>query len=445
MISQAAGTRSLLCVGIILTIGFQQFPVIRFGGSFRIYEFLSVLLFLAAIASGSLLRKREVWSCMFFVVAPLLSFALFWAGWINDVDGYYQRFGVAGQFRYGYFIATFVPLVYFFLCWVSFTEISESEWLFLNRETVIRWLILSGNAIGLFALLAATLNGWLSVQTPIQMLPEWLQNVGKASYGYRTYGFSQEPSFYVLYQGWVLLFTYFYRNLFSRVMGLYLVAVASLCLLMTMSSALIGFAGACVVASLITGAGKVRIKRTLLITLVAGAVVIAAAASGYGDLLYYAFYQKIVGFFSAPTTTLDSGQFRSYTASLGFQIFKDYPLTGVGPGASIFFMHSYEHLIPIAVYGETLNPGSFPQNSYVSVLSDLGAIGLLAMLLFMGYVLVTVWKAARLSAEVMPFLIGSIFTSASLLSVAPAYSMFIWIFPAFALCVARSVLSKNPR
>lgn len=445
MLSQAAGTRSLLCVGIILSIGFQQFPVVRLGGSFRVYEFFAVLLFLAAIASGSLLKKREIWSFLFFVAAPLLSFVLFWGGWIHDVDGYYQRFGVAGQFRYGYFVATFVPLVYFFLCWVSFTEISGNEWLFLNRDAVIRWIVLSGNAIGLFALVAAALNGGLSIQTPIQMLPDWLQNVGKASYGYRTYGFSQEPSFYVLFQGWVLLFSYFYRNLFSRVAGLYLVAVASVCLLMTLSSALIGFFSACFIASVVTGAGRVRIKRALLIALVAGGVVIAAGASGYGDLLYYAFYQKIAGFFSAPTTTLDSGQFRAYTASLGFQIFLDYPLTGVGPGASIFFMHAYEYLIPIAVYGETLNPGSFPQNSYVSVLSDLGLVGLLALLLFMAYVLVNIWKAAKLSGEMMPFLIGTVFTYASLLSIAPAYSMFIWVFPAFALCIARGVLSQRVR
>jgi O-antigen ligase len=443
MFSWNIGARDVLCVGIVLSIGFQQFPVLRLGGSFRVYELLAALLLLVILASGALFRLRELWSLSFFVVAPLISFLFFWASWVHDINGYYQAFGVAGQFRYGYFAATFVPLFYFFLCWVAFSSISNNTWLFVNRAALLRLLIIVGNGIGLFALIAAFLNGALSMQTPIQMLPDWLQNVGKASYGFRTSGFSQEPSFFVLYQGWVLLLTYFYRGLFSRLQAAYFIVVAAVCLLMTLSSALLGFAGACAIVAVLVGRRKTRLKRVGFLVIALGALCVSIYVGGYQDLFYYAFYKKIVGFFSLPSTTLDSGQFRAYTAALGYEIFKEYPITGVGPGASIFFMHAYEHAIPIATYGERLNPGSFPQNSYVSVLADLGLVGFVAMLGLLWYSLSATWRATRLNAEMVPFLIGLIFTMVSLLSIAPAYSMFIWVFPALSVCFARGVLSRT--
>lgn len=433
------GLRSWLSFAIIVCIGFQQFPVVRVGGSFRLYELLALALLMVSIASRSIFRQRELWSFAFLVFSPVLSLVVFWVAWKDDISGYYERFGVLGQLRYTTWAATVVPCFYFLLCWVAFSEISRSKALFSRRELVIRWIVYSGNFIGLFALFAAFMNGVLGVQTPIQLLPEFVQNVGKISYGFRAYGFSQEPSFYVLYQGWVILLTYYYRHLFPRVLGFYFLTVAAVCLVLTMSSALIGLVGAVGLTSLMVGTVRGRMKRIAVFATLLGMALGAAYLAGYGGMLEYAFYHKLVGFFSVPTTTLDSGQFRAYTSLIGLEIFKEYPITGVGPGASIFFMHAHEYKIPIYVFGESLNPGSFPQNSYAAILAELGLIGSVCFLMFSFYIASRVLKCARQNDEALPYLVGVVFTFASLLSIAPAYSMFIWVFPAFALCVVNGL------
>lgn len=437
------GISAIFCLSIILTVGFQQFPVIRLGGSFRLYELFAVLLLLSSLACGSLFKQRELWSTFFFVVAPVLSATLFWLGWKDDIRGYYESFGVRGEFRYGVFVAVAVPLLYYILSGVAFTEISKSRLIFERRETVVVFFVLVGNAIAIVALLSSLMNGMFGIATPIQLLPDFIQNVGKLSYGFRTYGFSQEPSFYVLYQGWVFLITYAYRHQFNIVARTYLLGVALLALMLTLSSALLGLVVASVFASLLLGSLKKRLRRLLYLTACLSLAVVAIIASGSGGEFFYAFYTKIVGFFSIPETTLDSGQFRAYTSLIGLNIFLDYPWTGVGPGASIFFMHAYEHAVPIRVFGESLNPGSFPQSSFASILSDLGIVGFMSFMGLWFYILNTLFRSARAFDEAGVFFTGSLFTFISLLSVAPAYSMFIWVLPAFGICVARGLAQSR--
>ncbi|NKF21889.1 O-antigen ligase family protein [Solimonas marina] len=435
--ARQVGIRTTLILLIVALIGFQQFPVIRIGGSFKVYELLAIALFLLAFYDGSIFRQKELYSLIFFVAAPMISFSFFWIGWRHNIHGYYDIYGNRGDFRYSYEAATAVPLLYFALCWISFTEISKSLWLYENKKRVIKSIVWMGHIVGWYAICASVLNGIFHVPTPVQILPSWLQNVGKMTYGLRASGFSQEPSFYVLYQGWVLLFTYHFRRYFGKALGRYLIAFSTICLLITFSSALVGFFIAALISSQ-WGKGMISRARSLFVLVLAAAICLMVVIYfGLGDVVQYAFVNKIGNFFAVPDTTLDSGEFRAYTAALGLEIFKDYPISGVGPGASIFFMHAYEYKIPIRVFGETLGPGSFPQNSYVSVMSDLGAVGFISMMLLFLYIFRIILKAKRIDPDISPFFTGTLFTMAALLSVAPAYSMFIWVFPALGVCFAR--------
>ncbi|MBN3229622.1 O-antigen ligase family protein [Pectobacterium brasiliense] len=435
--------RNFLCLAIIFLIGFQQFPVIRIGGSFKLYELISIVLFFASLATGEMNRQKELFSFLFFIVSPFVSYVFFLVGWQNDIHGYYERFGNWDEFRYNYYVATFVSFFYFFLCWVAFSEISKNHWLYLNRRRVIRGIVLSAHVIGWYAILSSISNGVFNIPTPIQLLPDWLQNIGDVSYGIRASGFSQEPSFYVFFQGWVVIFTYYYRHYFSKVSGVYFFVFSSICLFLTLSSALVGFVFACFLSSLFNSTLMRKIKAGVAVLLFSLILIMISVYYGFGDLIYYAFFEKLQNFFSEPETTIGSGQFRAYTASLGFHIFRDYPFFGVGPGASIFFMHAYEGQIPIKIYGETLNAGSFPQNTYVSILSDLGVLGFLSLSFFLLYVYRVIRNARRISEDMAPFHVGVIFTLAALLSIAPAYSMFIWVFLALGVCFSRGIIKDH--
>ncbi|MEH0876406.1 O-antigen ligase family protein [Pectobacterium cacticida] len=435
-------SRAFLCSLIILFIGFQQFPVIRVGGSFKVYELFAFFLFFLSLASGSIGKQKELFSLLFFVLSPLISLLFFYVAWSDDINGYYERFGNKYEFRYNVYVATLVPCFYYFLCWIAFSEISKSDVLYSNRYSIIKKIILIGHFIGWYSLSTAFLNSVVGLPSLVQMLPEWLQNVGGENYGFRAFGFSQEPSFYVLFQGWVFLLTYHYRHLWGKFLGGFFSAFSLMCLLMTFSSALAGFVAALFISSLFGTGFLKKIKSISFIILFILTIYILADYLGFGDAVSYAFYRKLQDFFSMPETTIGSGQFRAYTAALGIEIFKDYPFIGVGPGASIFFMHAYEYKIPIRIFGETLNAGSFPQNSYISVLSDLGVIGFLSMLALLYYIYKVIAKARKINSEITPFYTGMLFTLFSLLSVAPAYSMFIWVFPAFGVCIARHINTK---
>ena len=76
------------------------------------------------------------------------------------------------------------------------------------------------------------------------------------------------------------------------------------------------------------------------------------------------FLNKATNFFYAPDHTLDSGSFRSYTGRIGWEIFYNQPLLGVGVGNSVYYMHLYEFKMGIVNFGDTLSLGIFPQNLY---------------------------------------------------------------------------------
>lgn len=428
---------------IILFIGFQQFPVFRLGGSFKVYEISAIVLLIIALAKRDVLRGAQLSPFLAFVFAPTISMIFYLIFNIDLTFFHQQRFPSATNLRYHPVIATFVPWLYYFLCWISISQITKSAWVFSKIHSIMRSIIIIGALIGGYSVFFSLSSYFIGVQNPIHLLPGSLQNIAGANYKLRVAGFSQEPSFFVLYQGWILIFTIHFGKVFGKWAYITLVVLAFAALCMTLSSALGGFFLSLLIYTSIRG--SIKQKLAMLTSFILGISLVFLLIQHFHleNIVRHALYEKVMNFFSMPTHTLDSGSFRAYTSALGMLIFKDYPLFGVGPGASIFFMPLYEPRIILVAIGESLNPGSFPQNLFVSTLSDLGAFGTVALSLFWLNTLNKLRKASIESDRVAPFYWGAIFTTFTFFSIAPGYSMFLWVFPALGLNLAHYSSGRN--
>ncbi|MGD9662107.1 MAG: O-antigen ligase family protein [Porticoccaceae bacterium] len=410
---------------IIIFIGFQQFPVIRVGGSLRIYEILAFFGVFFALKKASEGRVRLNWLFfIFFVASPFISL---WYFWLSDppFNSYVAAFPDKWQdFRYMPFPATFVPAFYYGLCFVSYFLIVNSKWIYRNKEKVIYWCICVGFFIAILSLFTSVLN-FFSIPGIIQVLPDSVQNVGVIEYAGRGFCLIQETSLYVLYKGWIVLFSIYYKNLLSAKFRHFVIFVQLVALFSTMSSALVAFFASLVLMNLLIS--NFSFRKLLKYVLFLFLFLLIVYYSGFWDYFYYMGIEKVMNFFSNPDSTGDSGFMRAYTAKLGLMIFLDHPFFGVGPGASIYYMPHYSNLYPISFVSEYLNAGSVPQNSYVSVLAELGIFGFIFMISVLLYCLRQFYKLRHDPRDKL-FLIGLFFTVGSLLSVTPAYSMFIWVF-----------------
>jgi len=81
-----------------------------------------------------------------------------------------------------------------------------------------------------------------------------------------------------------------------------------------------------------------------------------------------------------------------------------------------------------------LSPGIFPQNSFSSVLADQGIVGGLSFLAFLGGALRKFWINKNKSRYNQMFLLGTLFNFLAMLSIAPTYSLYLWVFIALGLC-----------
>ncbi|MFB0495596.1 hypothetical protein ABID99_001833 [Mucilaginibacter sp. OAE612] len=414
---------------IVLLIGFQSFPIIKVGGVFKIYELLALILLFTEIAfieKFKFANSVSLAACCFFVLSPIISYIcsnLF----LGYPSGFYYKYPDAASFKFNYYVFPFLQLIYMFFNFTAFNAISISKYIYDHFEVILKRIVLIGTFIAFCSLFA------LFVKDIIILLPSFIQN--KTYYDFRSSGFSQEPSFYILYQAWICLIGWYTKPLFKTYSWYLIMAINVSSLLLTFSTAMFGFA-------LILGSSVFLFKSPIRIKLGIIFVIAVLLLLGYIALLYfdlypvfeYIFVSKLSGFFSIPETTTDSGSYRSYTSSIGIRIFKDHWLTGVGVGNSIYYMYIYEFKMGIREFGEMLSPGIFPQNSFSSVLADQGIVGGLSFLAFLGGALRKFWINKNKSRYNQMFLLGTLFNFLAMLSIAPTYSLYLWVFIALGLC-----------
>jgi O-antigen ligase len=270
----------------------------------------------------------------------------------------------------------------------------------------------------------------------VAKLPSFIQ--AKHEYNFRSAGLSQEPSFYVLYQTWICLILYYTKRNFKAKSWYLLMAINMLSLIFTFSSMLLSLV-VIIFFNVFFLKSSVKTKIVSVVSLIIAVLGVVAIIDYYNyyDIFLYTFGAKVYSFLSAPAYTTDSGSFRSYTTGIGFKIFKDNWLAGVGVGNSIYYMYIHEFNMGIEIFGERLFPGSFPQNLFSMVLSEQGVIGASALLALIVSALTRFWKARYRSAYGLLFFNGLLFNIAAMLTIAPTYSMFIWVFIALGINYTR--------
>jgi O-antigen ligase len=419
---------------ILATIGLQQFPVIRVGGSFKIYELMAMGLLIVnlfAISKARFVSLLKLYAFGFFVLSPLLSLVFSYI-FLNYPSGFFSAYKDTDSFKFNYYIFPALQLVYMFFNYAAINSIIKSERLYQSFDKLLRIFIWIATIIAVYSIYAMFGTDFIS------KLPEFIQN--KHEFFYRSVGLSQEPSFYVLYQSWIVLFIFYAKNSFSKNSWWILMFINVLSLLFTFSTTLLALL-IIVFASFFIFKNPLKTKIWIIIGLLAAIVIgyLIILSTNNLDYLEAYFYNKIINFFSAPEHTLDSGSFRSYTSRIGIEIFKAHPITGVGVGNSQYYMYLYEGKMGIRVFGETLIPGVFPQNSFSIVLSEQGLLGGIFFILMLYKMLVQFWKFRNYDGFTKMFFIGFLFNVSTLLTIAPVYSLFLWVFPALGLGYIRNI------
>ncbi|WP_345955887.1 O-antigen ligase family protein [Mucilaginibacter sp. PAMB04168] len=418
---------------ILLFIGFQQFPVIRIGGSLKIYEVLALILLVINLATyrPKKISLISLMASMFFVVSPIVSY-VFSLLILDYPYEFYNKYPAADGFKFNYYIFPLLQLVYMFFNYAAFNSISTSLRLAENIDRLLRGVIIVGTIIATYSIIAT-----FTVDV-ITYLPNIIQN--KSVYTFRSSGLSQEPSFYVLYQSWICLFVFFTKRLFNKAFWITLLVINVLSLILTFSSTLVGLTLVIVVSIfLLNNSFKVKLMTTFLIMICFFLGAYLIAYYDVYDAFEYTFITKVQSFFAAPEHTLDSGSYRSYTGAIGMRIFKEHFFTGVGVGNSVYYMHIYEFRMGIITFGEMLQPGAFPQNVFSSVLSEQGIFGGIFLFMLLFLILKSFWKYRNSSGYSKMFFIGASFNIITMFTIAPVYSFFLWAFLALGLCYLKTL------
>lgn len=405
---------------IIILIGFQQFPVLRIGGSLKIYELLALIV---------LFRYRHHWIWDkttyalwgLFILSPIISYinSLLFVPIPANFYIHYPK--AAGSFKFDSLFFPILQQVYMFFCFVVLACIYQKRKLYENFHKICKWIILLGTGIAIYSLFA------MFVYDPIVDLPSFMHN--KSECGFRSSGLSQEPSNYVLYQGWVVLFVYAMKHAFTRQKWYLLLTINILSLVLTFSTAMISYIGVILLSFFVC---KETFRKRLFLLLgfaiIMLTVYIWLQQSGLYNTFESLFINKATHFFSPSDNTLDSGSFRNYTNRIGWKIFEDYPLLGVGVGRSVFYMHLYEFKMDIVHWGETLKLGIFPQNMFACVFAEQGILGGGALVLITLFTIQSLWRFRNVKPFGRIFFIGGLFNLSTMLSNAVVYSLYSWVF-----------------
>ena len=117
-----------LLIGIVATIFFQQVFVINIGGSFKIYELLSILLLLTFlfVDHQRIYGKLSLILFLFFVILPTFGVIKYFL--LPLPYDYYQRFpNATNLLRTNIILAPLLLLIYYWFTWIVINYIISSK------------------------------------------------------------------------------------------------------------------------------------------------------------------------------------------------------------------------------------------------------------------------------------------------------------------------------
>ena len=411
-------------------IYFQQVFVINVKSSFKLYEILSIIACAYLILKGMrYVNKRLIYYIFIFGLLPFAT--LFLGNFIvtdEIIQQYYLRFPDAkNHLRFNYHFASAVVLIFYFI------TLGASIFLYkhieqTNVQKLIKLFVITGSIVSIYAIYGVTAVSILGLP---DLIPDFLDNRNtRPDENMRPAGFSAEPGTFIYMLGWQLIFLVAYPQLFKRRwIRTLLICLVLVTILLTLSSLMVFLFASLVSTAFIAGyRWREKIYLSILFVSCMALIYVFAGIFLSYELINYIIFGRIEEFISLPKHTCGSGAFRSFTNFLGFSIFKDFPF-GVGPSGSYFLMHIYEPGAGIVNYCEELDFSNAPQSTYVMVLAELGALGLIYLIALLLTYLFSFIKLNNHDCRLKHMaLSGVIFTIFSLTAIYPVYNLFIW-FP----------------
>jgi O-antigen ligase len=417
--------RITLLLGIF--IYFQQVFVVNIGGSFKIYDLLalSTCLWLIACSEKKIYGSSSLYLFLFFCVFSCVGYFYFY--FLDDSVNYYIRFPEAKEkIRFNKFFAPLMVYAYCFFTWACINAITGSRRVYFEIERVYRYFVVSGTIIAIYALYGMIFVGAMGMPDIVPNLMDH-RNSQPEDYALRTIGFSSEPGQLAPILSWTVLYAYYAKNMFSRFTRLVVLVMTGFALLFTFSSSLLAFLLSWCLFVLAFSSKWDKIRMLLMVTISFLIIIIVADHFELLDMLEYFFLDKFKEFID-PSSAIgqNSGVQRAFTSLLGLEVFKNYPIFGVGAGNSYFFLHTHENQIHI--WADMLTYSTAPQNSHSMILAEMGIIGYLTFIIFYFSMLWKAIKEYRKSRDQMvkAHIIGTLATFGFLFSVYPIYSFFLW-------------------
>jgi hypothetical protein len=419
---------------IFILIFYQQVLVLNIGGSFKSYELIASVFLILWLSRPKIYSNYCVVLFLFFVVSPIPGNLIFL---INEEKFfYYNRFPEANDItRFNMSIAPMLVYFYYLICFAAVNIIVGSRKVYEQHAVIVKWFVISGTIVSIYSLYGLVFVNLLGFPDLVPSLIDYRNS--RPEFQSRVTGFSAEPGTYVFCLSWILVYLFFYEGLFSKRMLLILISINILVLFLTLSSLILVFILSIFVYTLFFERLKFRLYMVAALS-IGGCILYLVFSELIGsDLVEYYFFGKITEFFSSPNNTLSSGSFRAYTSLLGLELFKEFPIFGVGGGNSYFLMWKNEYNIGIGAFGQVIDYSTAPQNSHSKILAELGLFGYSLFLYFFFILMRSIVKGVKASKvkgvkDSQSFIykvafIGVLMTFLMLFSVYPEYSLFVWI------------------
>jgi hypothetical protein len=410
-----------------IAIFFQQVFVINIGGSFKIYNILSILLFIIFLFSKKIVyTKYSFYLFMALVISPIISSLTLYFN--NDLQLYYSRFPEAiNLIRFEPIVSVISALLFSILTWVVINAIIGNKKLYLNRINIIRLFIFTGIIIDLYAIYGVIFVNLLNFP---DLIPSFLDfRNSKPGDQIRPSGFSSEPGTFIFMLSWIQMYLIFMRNIFQNRVKVLFLLINTIVIILTFSSMILGIIISITIYTLLFRNKIKLLLYTFIIVSIITSSIFFIKDTEYFNPLEYVLVTKVNNYLLNVNHTCDSGSFRNYTTRLGIETFKDYPLFGTGIGSSYFFIWQHEYDLNIDKFCLKINYDIPPQNTYSKFLSEQGLFGIIFVLLFFAGVLYKTYVYLRINKNDGYLKIGLIqllFMMIIFNTVFPIGDLFLW-------------------
>lgn len=406
----------------------QQVLVINIGASLKLYEVMALLLMIFTLIAGKIViyGKYSFLLFWFFVIAPIVGNIVL----LYDTShlGYYKRFPEAvDSLRFNHIFAPVAVYIYYLLNWFVINSIAGNKLIYLHRARVIKVFVMAGVVVSLYSLYAMI---FVSRYGFPDLVPDFIdyRNSRPIDYPLRTMGLSNEPGQFVPLLVWCVLYAWFLKDILSSFHRWAVIAICSSALIFTFSSVLIIPIITLIVFVLLFDNIIKKLNILSVIIIISMPVYLALEYFDLIGLVEYAYISKIDEFLNPALYehTPWSGVQRAYSSALGVELFKEFPLFGVGGGNSYFHIWKYEFSLPF--YVDMLTHSVPPQNSHIKILAELGLFGYLLFLTFFLVILYRAIKRYKITndVELKIYIIGTISTFGFFITIFPEYSLFMW-------------------